>query len=53
MVSGGIHIYNGTENYGIVEIKNCRFNLFDFTYKIIDKIKRARNREQSSTGGSV
>lgn len=49
MIQRGIYTYNATENFEVVDIKTRRFNLFDFIYRI----KRVKNREQSSTGENL
>lgn len=40
IVVEGVHTYNATENYEIIDIKTRRFNLINFFYRFYDMVKR-------------
>lgn len=36
----GMHTYNGTDNYEVIDIKTRRFNILNFVFRILGKVRR-------------
>lgn len=43
----GMHTYNASENYEIIDIKTRRFNVLNFVFRLINKVKRQLKRRES------
>ncbi len=40
LIRDGIHTYNATDNYEVIDIKTRRFNILNFMFRILGKIRR-------------
>lgn len=36
----GMHTYNGTDNYEVIDIKTRRFNILNFVFRILGKVRK-------------
>ena len=36
----GMHTYNASENYEVVDIKTRRFNILNFVFRLLNKVKQ-------------